>query len=73
MKNPFIRDYHEGHIVQVTDAESRIYDVKRFTTLEQCEAALKVPCLQKTVARAVKCRMAKLRKKPGQTAVRDDS
>lgn len=59
MANPFRYRLSDGHEVETTSADDRIGKVKRFS-LEQCNAALSVTGLQKTVERAVFARMREL-------------
>lgn len=61
MSNPFKAGTHDGRPTYHTDADSRIRAVSRFDR-KQCEAALAVDGLQKTVARAVQARQRYLDK-----------
>lgn len=56
--NPFYKNWN-GHMAGAIDAQSRIEMVKQFNR-EQCEAALKVLGLQKSVEKAVNSRLKKL-------------
>lgn len=49
-----------GANTQYVDAESRIRAVQNFS-LEQCDQAIRLPGLQKTVAQAIHRRIRKLR------------
>lgn len=60
-ETPFKAGCYGGHQYYHVTAEDRIGAVKSFG-LEQCEAALQVEGLQKTVERAVRARMRMLRK-----------
>lgn len=57
--NPFKGPCYEGRQLYHMTAEDRIRMVKDFNA-EQCEAALSVPNLQKTVGRAIQVRLRKL-------------
>lgn len=59
--NPFLEKGYKGMVYGAVDAQSRLDMVKHFN-LEQCEAALKVEGLQKSVEKAVQSRMRKLSK-----------
>ena len=61
-ENPFITGYHDGKPYQAIDVDTRLMMVKKFT-LSQCEAALEMPSLQKTVQRAILSRIRKLKRK----------
>lgn len=61
-QNPFKGPCYDGHQTFHVAAGDRIGMVKSFNKA-QCEAALKVPCLQKTVEAAVKTRLRKLGEK----------
>ena len=61
MSNPFKAGMHDGRPMYDTDADSRIRAVSRFDR-KQCEAAVRVAGLQKTVARAVQARLRYLDK-----------
>lgn len=62
--NPFTAGIYDGHRTYYTGTEDRLNAVKSFTR-EQCEAGLKIPELQVTVAAALQARLRKLAK--GQT------
>ncbi|MCD6663482.1 MAG: hypothetical protein LT082_08790 [Comamonas sp.] len=57
--NPFAATVYNGHQTYHITVEDRIAAVRRFTS-EQCQAALALPNLQKTVARAVHSRLRQL-------------
>lgn len=59
--NPFKAAVHDGIQTYYGTAEDRIHCVSRFTRAE-CEAALQLPGLQKTVAAAVQRRLRHLDK-----------
>lgn len=59
MGNPFRHRMWDGQEVETTSADDRISKVKNFT-LDQCNAALAVTGLQKTVERAVQARLRSL-------------
>lgn len=59
--NPFLAGTFDGRSTYHTDAVSRIARVRDFSRA-QCEAALKVPGLQKTVEAVVRTRMRALDK-----------
>lgn len=59
--DPFLRKGWNGMVTGAIDTKSRLDMVKRFN-LEQCEAALKVDGLQKSVEKAIHSRMRKLAK-----------
>ena len=58
--DPFLTMIH-GHPCGAVDAQGRIDMVKRFNH-EQCESALKIEGLQKSVEQAVHSRLRKLAK-----------
>lgn len=58
--NPFLSESY-GHVSGALDTKSRLDKVKRFN-LEECEAALKVDGLQKSVEKAIHSRIRKLTK-----------
>ena len=58
--DPFLTMIH-GHPCGAVDAQGRSYMVRKFNR-EQCEAALKVEGLQKSVEKAVHSRLRKLAK-----------
>jgi len=58
--DPFLT-WVNGYPCGAIDAQGRIYMVRKFNR-EQCEAALKVDGLQKSVERAVHSRLRKLAK-----------
>lgn len=60
--DPFMTGEYNGHPVGAVSADDRLRMVRRFS-LEQCQAALKLPDLQKTVEAAVHRRMRSLRAK----------
>lgn len=57
--NPFAATVYNGHQTYHMTVDDRIAAVRRFTR-EQCQAALALPGLQKTVARAVRSRLRQL-------------
>lgn len=57
--NPFQAGHEDGTPMYYASVDDRIHAVKSFTR-EQCEAALQVQYLQKTVEKAVRARMRKL-------------
>lgn len=59
MANPFRYRLSDGQEVETMSADDRVRKVKGFT-LEQCNAALAVPNLQKVVERAVFARLRQL-------------
>lgn len=59
MKNPFRYRMYDGREVETTSADDRVKKVKDFS-LEQCNAALAVTGLQKSVERAVFARIRAL-------------
>lgn len=59
MANPFRYRLYDGKEVETVSASDRVEKVKHFN-LDQCQAALAVPNLQKTVERAVHSRMRAL-------------
>lgn len=58
--NPFMTGEYNGHLVGAISADDRLSMVRRFS-MEQCQAALKLPDLQKTVEAAIHRRMRTLR------------
>lgn len=60
-KHPFHAGYFNGHETMHLVVEDRLRCVRNFT-VEQCEAALKLADLQKTVRRAIEVRLRKLKK-----------
>ena len=59
MKNPFRHRMWDGMEVETTSADDRVRKVKDFN-LDQCNAALSVRGLQKSVERAVHARIRAL-------------
>lgn len=59
MKNPFLRPRPGMPNLQLVSSADRIYAAREFDH-GQCEAALKVPALQKTVEREIESRLRKL-------------
>lgn len=57
--NPFLRHMPGGAIAGTTDAAGRIQDVRNFNYF-QCQEALEVAGLQKTVIKAIRARMRKV-------------
>lgn len=57
--NPFLVTSYQGHRMGPVTAADRVAAVARFSE-EQCEAALQVPGLQKTVIEAIKRRRRQL-------------
>lgn len=60
-ENPFFSGYYCGFATVAQTTNDRIERVKTFS-LEQCQAALKLPGLQTTVVKAVESRIRKLTK-----------
>lgn len=58
-ENPFKGPCYNGNQLYHLTVDDRIRMVKDFDA-EQCAAALSVPCLQKTVHRAIRTRLRKL-------------
>ena len=56
MGNPFEYRMFDGRVVQTITADDRAREAKKFT-IDQCQAALAVPGLQKSVERAVRARL----------------
>lgn len=63
--NPFAATVYGSHQTYHVTADDRIAAVRHFTTREQCRAALVLPGLQKTVARAVRSRLRQLERDSG--------
>ena len=63
--NPFAATVYGSHQTYHVTVDDRIAAVRRFTTREQCQAALALPDLQKTVARAVHSRLRQLERDSG--------
>lgn len=59
--HPFFSGFYAGNPTYTQTVTDRVAKVKTFT-LEQCEAALKLPHLQSTVVAAVEARIRKLQK-----------
>lgn len=57
MKDPFLNEQGIGAV----DAQSRIDMVRQFD-VQQCRDAKRVPCIQKTVIKAIYTRLNKIRK-----------
>ncbi|WP_285259213.1 hypothetical protein [Halopseudomonas bauzanensis] len=60
-KNPFYASTYNGRDFYHIAAADRLLSVQRFT-LEQCQAALELPDLQKSVIAALERRIRKLEK-----------
>lgn len=60
-QHPFFARRYGGRVTYHVDAESRLDCVKTFTR-EQCDAALRLTALQKTVRDAIFRRLRKLAK-----------
>lgn len=58
---PFFTGFYGGHATYAPTVPDKVAKVKTFT-LEQCQAALKLPHLQSTVVAAVQARIRKLQK-----------
>ncbi|SDI52504.1 hypothetical protein [Propionivibrio dicarboxylicus] len=59
MSNPFRYRMYDGREVETTSADDRVKKVKGFS-LDQCNSALSLPGLQKSVERAVHTRLRSL-------------
>ena len=59
--HPFFTGFYGGHATYAPTVPDKVSKVKTFT-LEQCQAALKLPHLQSTVVAAVEARIRKLQK-----------
>lgn len=59
--HPFFTGFYGGHATYAQTVPDKVAKVKTFT-LEQCQAALKLPHLQSTVVAAVEARIRKLQK-----------
>ena len=59
--HPFFTGFYGGHATYAPTVPDKVAKVKTFT-LEQCQAALKLPHLQSTVLAAVEARIRKLQK-----------
>lgn len=59
MNNPFRYRMYDGREVETTSADDRVEKVKGFSQ-DQCNAALSVSGLQKSVERAVRVRLRAL-------------
>ncbi len=57
--NPFFSGTYNGHVCFTQDAAERVQKVREFTA-QQCQAALELPELQKSVTTAIHRRLAQL-------------
>ena len=57
--NPFFSGTYNGHVCFTQDAAERVQKVREFTA-QQCQAALELPGLQKSVTTAIHRRLARL-------------